>query len=486
MPLRVNATSLHVVNTHLRMPFKYGIATAVAMPELFVSVTMDVDGTQSTGIASDCLPPKWFTKDPASRYRDDIADMLHVIEAACTYAGDVKGANTVFDLWQQVYTRQQAWAIGEGYPPLLYGFGLSLVERAMISAFCAAAGKPFGAAVRDGSLGIRLGEIHEELKDAAPADLLPVQPLRSIIARHTVGLGDPLTDADIADDARIDDGLPQSLEACIKRYGLTHFKIKLCGDSERDLPRLSQLAAVLEANCDGDYAFTLDGNENYRTVESFASLWQALVDSNELSMFMSKLIFVEQPLHRDVAVTPETADAMDGWDTAPPMIIDESDCRLTSLPEALEFGYRGTSVKNCKGIFKGIANGCLLEQLRHDDPQGSYLLSGEDLCNVGPVALLQDLASVSSLGIEHVERNGHHFIAGLSFLPSDMQSQMLAAHGDLYEKLDNGMVTLKIEGGRINIGSVVDAPYGVVFPFDPTVFTPLDDWTFDSLGIAED
>ena len=36
----------------------------------------------------------------------------------------------------------------------------------------------------------------------------------------------------------MDDGLPQSLEASIRAYGLTHFKIKLAGDVRKDLDRL--------------------------------------------------------------------------------------------------------------------------------------------------------------------------------------------------------------------------------------------------------
>src|SRR5205085_1394005 len=128
----------------------------------------------------------------------------------------------VFDLLQQVYRAQMQWAPRQGYPPLLAGFGVSLVERAVLDAFCRATRVPFAEALRRNTLRIRLGEIHAELADAQPADLLPARPLRAIIARHTIGLTDPLTDADIAPADRLDDGLPQSLEACIRAYGLTH------------------------------------------------------------------------------------------------------------------------------------------------------------------------------------------------------------------------------------------------------------------------
>ena len=47
-------------------------------------------------------------------------------------------------------------------------------------------------------------------------------------------------------------------------------------------------------------------------------------------------------------------------------------------------------------------------------------MSGEDLANVGPVALLNDLTVMSSLGVNHVERNGHHYFSGLSMYDKDL------------------------------------------------------------------
>ena len=50
-----------------------------------------------------------------------------------------------------------------------------------------------------------------------------------------------------------------------------------------------------------------------------------------------------------------------------------------------------------RGVFKGVVNACLLSHRRRISPTASpatptLLLSGEDLSNVGPVALGQDLA----------------------------------------------------------------------------------------------
>src|SRR5262249_14265507 len=145
--------------------------------------------------------------------------------------------------------------------------------------------------------------------------------------------------------------------------------------------------------------------------------------------------------------------------------------------------YAGTSHKNCKGIIKGIANACLISHRRRTSPAANYILSSEDLSNVGPISLLQDTAAAANLGITHLERNGHHFFRGLSMFPPSVQHQILERHGDSYRRHEGGYPTLAIRDGRLSIGSLLDSPFGVAFELDPTQFTPLDAWTFDSLGL---
>lgn len=493
MQLQVLDTDIHILNMQTRMPFRYGIATMTALPHLFLRLRLDLDDRVQQGVAADHLPPKWFTKNVDTSFQADIDEMLDVIQSAAALAQEAGAASSVFDLWQRIYQAQQAWAAGSGYPPLLWAFGVSLVERALIDAFCRANEISFALAVRTNRLGIRLEDIHPELEGAAPADLLLAQPLSQISARHTVGLSDPLRDAEIPPSERVDDGLPQSLEAAISAYGLTHFKIKIGGDGEADLARLRQIAALLEERLAArgrTYAFTLDGNEQYRSVASFRTFWRALTAEPVLAAFRRRLLFVEQPLSRDIALSPEAGQALHAWRDRPPIIIDESDGRLDSVRVALERGYSGTSHKNCKGVFKGIANTCLIRQRQAAQPERSYLMSGEDLSNVGPVALLQDLAVLATLGIEHAERNGHHYFAGLSMLPADLQESMLAQHGDLYHRhcyavdgddAETCFAAVDIQNGRVQVASVVEAPFGLKFALDSARFTALADWRFDSL-----
>ena len=481
MRIAVREFGFFIRNLSLRVPFRYGIATMTRTPHFVVRLLVEIDGVQQRGFAADNLPPKWFTKNPDTPYAEEIASMIQVARHAAETACGLPPASSVFSLWQEIRQAQETWAQARQLPPLLAGFGVSLVERAIIDAFCRATQTPFSHTVRTNTLGIELTSLHPELAGLTPADLLPPVPDRSIILRHTVGMADPLVDGEEHDDPN--DGLPVSLEAFIRTHGLTHFKIKLGGDVDRDRERLHRLAEVI-ARHTTEYFFTLDGNESYRSVPPFRSLWEGFCADPSIARFLQHLIFVEQPFHRDVALAESTMAELLAWTTRPPIIIDESDAECASLPTALAGGYAGTSHKNCKGVFHGIASACLIAQRRRMQPHVPLHISAEDLTNLGPVALPQDLAVVATLGIKHVERNGHHYFAGLNQFPGSVQRETLRCHGDLYQAHAEGVPIVAIKDGRIDIGSVVDAPFGVAFEPNLAEFTPVDDWRFEALVSA--
>ena len=470
MPAKITGASIHQIQLKTRMPFKYGIATMTEVPMVFVRIEAEIDGTKTAGIASDLLPPKWFTKVPEDPLEKEISDMLQVIRKALSQALG-QAADSAFDLWKLIYDGQSRWAEANNIPALLAHFGTSLVERALIEATCKAGNKTLGQALLSGSLGFEPSRIHSCLEGQSASSLLPKTPLAKVQARHTVGLGDPLDSNQIDADDRIDDTLPQSLDQCIQAYGLRHFKIKINGDIEWDLDRLKNVAKCIEQHAKSDFAFSLDGNEQFQSVTAFRDHWNILHAEPELDTFFDHLLFIEQPLHRDGALNESLKSEFDQWPDRPAVIIDESDATIESLPQALAIGYAGTSHKNCKGIFKGIANACLLEHHRRNGTK--TVMSGEDLCNVGPVAVIQDLAVMATLGIESVERNGHHYMAGLSQFPERTREQVLNAHDGLYKTSETGWPTLAICNGEIDLTSVNTQAFGTGFELDLSVFSEI-------------
>lgn len=480
MRISVMETDLYVVNVTRRMAFHFGNVSATDGPQILLSLTLDVDGTEETGLAMGTMTPMWFFKDPEMTLEEGTDALLDAFAAASQNAEAAGPQNTVFALWKSLFDAVESWANDTSYPPLLWSYGVSLVEQAAIDAYCRATNTTFAEAVRTNALGIRPGELYDELEGAEPADLLPDQPSSATKLRHTVGLSDPLTPDDVELGDRLDDGLPQTLAEYVERQGIDRLKIKLAADAA-DADRLKRIASVLDDSGLEEYAFTLDANEQYDSVDALREQWEAMQSDPELAPFLEHLLYVEQPLPRDEAFSEATRAGFEEWDDRPPIIIDESDDQLDSLGRALETGYAGTSHKNCKGVFKGIVNQCLVEHRRRTDPDGEYLMSGEDLTTLGPIELMQDLAVMAVMGMTHVERNGHHYYRGLSMYPEDVQGEVLERHNDLYHRTEAGYPAVRVEDGRIEFESVNHAPFGRDVELDATQFTPAEEWTIDSI-----
>jgi hypothetical protein len=451
----------------LRLPFHFGNARIDRLHHAFLKLTVMVEGQHFTGLAGENLMPGWFRKSAGATAEADEQALLHALEQACRSALELEEQATVFELWRQVYQKQQAWGRKEDEPALVWGLGVALVERAVIDAFCRARGASFDAIVRHNALGLDLAHFDPQLSDVQPAEGLPERPIYDTAVRQTVGLGDPLTHDDVDEQTAAGDRLPQSLTACMDHYGVRWFKVKLSGDVEHDLTRLRRISRIVEAMLGEDYTVTLDANEQFTEVARLRYFWEAMRAEASLAAFRQRVHFLEQPLPRHLALTQETARALHKWPDRPPLIIDESDDHVGALQTALRCGYAGTSHKGCKGVIKSIANACLLAERRREDPHGCYILSGEDLTTPGPVALNQDLAVAATLGLSHIERNGHHYLPGLAGLAEGLQQRTLAGHGDVYRQREAEPVTVRVEDGLMSLGSAAAAPFGLDFTFDP-------------------
>jgi len=80
---------------------------------------------------------------------------------------------------------------------------------------------------------------------------------------------------------------------------------------------------------------------------------------------------------------------------------------------------------------------------------------------------------IAALGIEHAERNGHHYVRGLDFLTPGEQEVALREFPALYERTPQGLLRLAIRGGLIETGDLCAKAYGSPPEFDFDDLSPL-------------
>jgi hypothetical protein len=475
--VRVTDSRVAVRNAFTRLPFRFGVVTMEAAPVGLLEVRIAFeDGRTATGIASDFLAYKWFDKSPDKSPADNVADLLQAVrDARAVYAQ--AGSATPFDLWLETRCEIERRSLARGFNRLGASFAASMMERAVFDAVGRDLGLSFDQMVRGNVPGIRPEALFGDVSHERMISALPARPLERVELRHTVGLVDAISDADRPADAP-DDGLPVTLEEYLKTDGLNWLKIKVGGDTAADLDRLGAMAGVIAAT-GRPLRITLDGNEQYRDLGEFAALVEQIRSTPALEDLWRSVLFIEQPLHRDTAMAaPLPANAKAAINR--PLLIDEADGWAEAFRDAIDLGWEGVSHKNCKGVYRSLLNAGLASARNEALGERRYFLSAEDLTNLAVVPLQADLAVVATLGIPHVERNGHHYFTGLDHLPASEREQALRNHPDLYERKD-GSGALRIENGELNIASLQVPGLGVSALPDLDDAIAEDDWSFSML-----
>ncbi len=444
---RIREIALHEREVRLRLPFRFGVVTLTECPQLFARVRIELaDGKSGWGAAAELAAPKWFDKNLALSNDDNFDQLrLSLATARGLYLADTE-ARTAFGHFARHYRPQIAIAGQLGLNRLIANYGPALIDRAALDALCRLLGVSFYAAMAQNLAGLDTALSPDLQGFDLRSFLASREPAKSIAIRHTVGLVDAITAGDLKQ--RVKDGLPETLEEVCTTYGHRWFKLKVGGDIAADIERLSAIAAVLDRLAPG-YRCTLDGNEQYETVEAVIALWERIAALPRLQTLANSVAFIEQPISRAAALTRDVRPLSNHK----PVIIDESDDDIDVFPRARELGYTGISSKSCKGIYKSVLNAARAARWNEACGPVRYLISGEDLTMQAGIAVQQDLALVNFLGIEHVERNGHHYVNGLAAVGEAEQARFLAAHPDLYAH-SHGAVRLAIKDGRLAIGSL--------------------------------
>lgn len=452
IPFTVTAVELLERDVRLRMPFRFGVVTLRAAPQAFARATLRfADGREATGAAAELLAPKWFDKDPALSNEDNF-DQLRRALALARDAYLAGPAASAFGHFAAHHRAHVARCAAQGLGALVAGFGPALIDRAVLDALCRAQAVSFEQAVTSGLAGVGadtsvMAGLAPDLEGFdLPGFLAGLRMGPTIAARHTVGLVDAITHADPSEP--VDDGLPRTLEEVVAAYGHRWFKLKVAGDPVSDVARLVAIAGVLDRS-PHPYRVSLDGNEQYDDVDAVIGLWSAMNAEPRLARMVASVAFLEQPIRRSAALERDIR----GLAGLRPVIVDESDDSLDAFPRARALGYSGVSSKTCKGLYKSMINRARCAAWNAAEGGARYFMTAEDLTIQAGLALQQDLALVSLLGIDHVERNGHHYVNGMAALPESEQRAFLHAHPDLYEH-SHGATRVAIRDGMLSIGSL--------------------------------
>jgi hypothetical protein len=430
----------------LRLPFRYGIVTLRMAQE--VQVTVDVrgeNGRTASGVAAELLAPKWFDKSPELSSDDNVRQLLRSVDLALGAYIDDTEPRTAFDLHAAHDAEHRQRCAVEGLNGLVAGFGNAVVDKAVISALCKLFDASFFDVVGSNEIGLTSATATDLSSFDLGTFLAGLHASSAILARHTVGLVDAIHEADIAPDARVDDGLPESLEGAIAQWSLRAFKIKVGGDKAADIDRLTRIASILD-RIEKPYLCTLDGNEQYPDVGAFFDFFRALESVPRLDRLRASIALIEQPIARAAALSTSLGELGNKLSVE----IDESDDGIDAFLKARELGYRGVSSKSCKGVYRALLNAARVAQWNDALGERRYFLSAEDLSTQPGLALQQDLSLAAMLGCSHVERNGHYYGDGRTGLPMEKRQRLQEAFGGLYEN-DDSALRLRIHEGTLDL-----------------------------------
>jgi L-alanine-DL-glutamate epimerase-like enolase superfamily enzyme len=432
-------------------PFRFGAVVMEAAIQAFVRVEIEVEGRgRAIGATAELLAQKWFDKRPQLSADETVAELRRSLLIARELYLEAR-RNTAFGLHAQVMGVQAETCAREDIPPLAAAFEPAEIDKAILDALLRAAEVDFFDGMVQNIAGID-SRLSPDLANDDVAQFLAARQRRERVAvRHTVGLADRIED---------EGGLSDPRAASLARY----FKLKLGGDPDADSARLARIGRELAA-LPYDTSVTLDANEQYADLVALDALVDRLDHDSALRPIADRLLYIEQPIPREIA-RRSPLGSLARCD----IIIDEADDCYDAFPVARALGYRGVSLKSCKGLYKSIVNAT--RAARWSAEGGRYFVTAEDLTCQAGLAVQQDLALGALLGISHAERNGHHYVDGFADAPAAEAQTFLAAHGDLYRD-DAGMIRLAIHDGDLLTGSLTRPGFASAVHPDWSSLAPL-------------
>ena len=339
-----------------RAPYQFGGRSVDRVTILNVTCRLRTSGgREAWGFGSMTLGNAWAF--PAASQEDGLGAMkalagdFRALTAGCDETGHPVD---LFRTLEPAYLRaadavSRARALPSPIPKLCSLVVASAFDAAIHDGY----GKAFGLSCYDtyGS-SFMTSDLSRDLGPAFKGEYLdryvPSQPRARTPVFHSVGASDPLEASDLR--ARIEDGLPNTLEEWIPQDGLVRFKIKLNGgDLAADLERVVRIDRVVSraqaARGAGDWKYSLDFNEGCPNVAYLLEFLHRLREKTASGF--DRILYIEQPTARDLR--RDRANVMHEAAKLRPVVIDESLTDLDTLLLARDMGYTGIALKACKG-----------------------------------------------------------------------------------------------------------------------------------------
>ena len=415
-----------------RAPFRFGAATVTDAPQLFLHAEIETEqGARSLGATAELMVPKWFNKDPALTPDQTVDQLRQALAVARDLYLGYGRFDTAFGLHAACHAQTLEGCAERNIPALAASFGPAQIDKAILDALLRSVHRGVFEGLSANVVGLD-ARLTPDIDDGAIASYLASRtPAARIMVRHTVGMADPL----------------DSLAHVYRATGCRYFKIKLSGDPAADRERLARIADALAGQAI-DYRVTLDANEQYASHDALTKLVRSLLHDHAFGQLTQRLLYIEQPLPRDLTWAAPLGAPGESF----AFIIDEADSDYDAFPKAIALGYRGVSSKACKGLYKSLLNGARAAHWTASGKARAFVTAEDLTCQAG-FAVQQDTALLAFHGLQHAERNGHHYVDGFAATPPAEIGAFQAAHPDLYDDA-GGHVRLAIRDGALTIGSL--------------------------------
>ena len=354
--IRIAEVSHRFEQFRYRAPYQFGGRTVDRVTILNVDVRVrTAAGKDSWGFGSMTLGNAWAfpaaSHDAGLEAMKTLAGELRAATAACDESGH---PIDLFRALEPEYLRRadrvsRARTLPAPVPKLCTLVVASAFDAAIHDAY----GKAFGVSSYDTySAKFMTRDLSHDLGSQFKGEYLdryvPSAPRPTTPVFHSVGASDPLEAADVK--ARVDDGLPNTLEEWIPHDGLIRFKIKLNGGNlDADVDRILRIdrlvARVLAGRKVDDWKYLLDFNEGCPNVGYLLDCLRRVREATPAGF--DRILSIEQPTARDLK--KDRANVMHEAAKLRPVVIDESLTDLETLLLAREMGYTGVALKACKG-----------------------------------------------------------------------------------------------------------------------------------------